>query len=163
MCHGLWCLWAFANAICSSQSARMPAHLTRLSPRVASLGKPSFHGPGRLGGSFVWPHLIHASCLNMTIHVFKFPSDKFTSVYRPLARVCHLVKAQFAQWMLDLQGKQPGQWRKVMCPQMQARRGLWNGVNLLIDPKGMRAWPTGKGGYGRGERAHWGRVQGARF
>ena len=84
-CHGPWCLLTFANAICSSQCAQMPAHPTRLRPRVTSLGKPSSHGSGRPGGSLVWPHLIHALHLNMTVHVFESPSDKFTSVYGPLA------------------------------------------------------------------------------
>ena len=84
ICHGLWCLRAFANTISSSQSAQRPAHPTRLRPRVISQGKPSSCSSGRLGSSLVWPHLTQALC--STVHVCESLSDKFISVCGPLAR-----------------------------------------------------------------------------
>lgn len=84
--HGLWCLCAFADALCSSQSAQRPAHPTRLRPGVFSWGKPSSSSSGRLGSSLVWPHLTQALCLTVTVHVFEFLSDKYISECGPLAR-----------------------------------------------------------------------------
>lgn len=34
----------------------------------------------------------------------------------------------------------------MMCPTVQERTRLWNGVSLFVDPKRLRGWPRGEAG-----------------
>lgn len=143
-CHGLSCLWTFANVICSFQVARHLLILPGLVWGLPPWRSPSSHSPGRLGGSLVWLLTVEHNC-----SWFESPSEW---IHFCELRVCHLMSNQFAEWMLgSVVSNQDGRGRdSVVCVMVWERRSLWNGVSLFVGPRCLRGWGEAPWGLQRG-------------